>query len=45
MSTEKVRICGIQREKGWLYFVDKQGDVSRVLMRQEKRKRETQEHE
>jgi len=40
MSTEKVRICGIQREQGWLYFVDKQGDVSRVLMRQEKRKRE-----
>ena len=23
---------GIRREQGWLYFLDKQGDVSRVRM-------------
>jgi hypothetical protein len=23
---------GIRREKGWLYFLDKQGDVSRARM-------------
>ena len=29
---EKVCKCGIKREKGYLYFVDKQGDVSRAKM-------------
>ena len=29
---EKVVKCGIKREKGYLYFVDKQGDVSRAKM-------------
>ena len=24
--------CGIKREKGWLYYLDKQGDVSRARM-------------
>lgn len=28
---EKVAVVGVTKEKGWLYFVDKQGDVSRVL--------------
>jgi len=27
---EKVKVLGIKREKGWLYFVDKDGDVSRA---------------
>jgi len=22
--------CGIKKENGWLYFLDKQGDVSRA---------------
>jgi len=29
---EKVCKCGVKREDGWLYYVDKQGDVSRVKM-------------
>ena len=29
---EKVAIIGIEREKGWLYFIDKEGDISRVEM-------------
>lgn len=28
----KVAKAGIKREKGWLYYVDKQGDVSRAKM-------------
>lgn len=28
----KVCKCGIKKEDGWLYFVDKQGDVSRAKM-------------
>ena len=27
-----VEKCGIEREKGWLYYLDKQGDVSRTKM-------------
>ena len=27
-----VEKCGIKREKGWLYFLDKRGDVSRAKM-------------
>lgn len=29
---EKVTTVGIVREANWLYFIDKQGDVSRVPM-------------
>ena len=29
---QKVAKVGIKREEGWLYFIDKQGDVSRVKM-------------
>jgi len=29
---QKVCKCGIKREKGYLYYVDKQGDVSRAKM-------------
>ena len=29
---EKVCKCGIKKESGYLYFVDKQGDVSRAKM-------------
>ena len=29
---EKVCKCGIKKEPGYLYFVDKQGDVSRAKM-------------
>jgi len=29
---EKVAKAGIRREKGWLYYLDKQGDVSRTKM-------------
>ncbi len=29
---EKVTKAGIKREKGYLYYIDKQGDVSRAKM-------------
>lgn len=29
---EKVFKCGIKKEPGYLYFVDKKGDVSRAKM-------------
>lgn len=29
---EKVAVVGIEREKDWLYYVDKDGDISRVRM-------------
>ena len=29
---EKVEKCGIKREEGYLYYIDKQGDVSRAKM-------------
>jgi hypothetical protein len=29
---EKVAKAGVKREKGWLYYLDKQGDVSRAKM-------------
>jgi hypothetical protein len=29
---EKVQKIGLKREAGYLYFIDKQGDVSRSLM-------------
>jgi len=30
--TEKVAKVGVRRQKGYLYFIDKQGDVSRAKM-------------
>jgi len=29
---EKVKKCGVQKEAGYLYYLDKQGDVSRSRM-------------
>ncbi|HEY4485007.1 MAG TPA: hypothetical protein VI702_01600 [Nitrospiria bacterium] len=29
---QKVAKAGIRREQGWLYYIDKQGDVSRAKM-------------
>jgi hypothetical protein len=29
---EKVQKVGVEREPGYLYFIDEQGDVSRALM-------------
>jgi len=36
---EKVKKTGIVREKGFLYFIDKQGDVSRAKMARGKKKK------
>ncbi|GHT04921.1 hypothetical protein AGMMS5026_07810 [Endomicrobiia bacterium] len=35
---EKVQKVGVERESGYLYFVDKQGDVSRALMARGRKK-------
>ena len=32
-KTEKVVKVGIKKEVGWLYFVDRQGDISKAKMR------------
>ncbi len=29
---EKVKTCGVKKESGFLYYLDKQGDVSRSKM-------------
>jgi hypothetical protein len=29
---EKVMKCGIKKQAGYLYFIDKQGDISRAKM-------------
>jgi hypothetical protein len=29
---EKVAKVGVKKQNGWLYFVDKQGDISRAKM-------------
>lgn len=34
----KVTKCGIKREKGYLYFIDKAGDVSKAKMARGKQK-------
>ena len=36
---QKVCKCGIKREVGYLYFVDKQGDVSRAKMARGRKKK------
>lgn len=36
---EKVCKCGVKKESGYLYFVDKDGDVSRAKMARGKKKK------
>ena len=36
---EKVLKCGIKKTKGYLYFIDKKGDISRAKMARGGRKR------
>ncbi len=36
--TEKVAVVGITKEPGWLYYVDKEGDISRVRMMRGRKK-------
>ena len=36
---EKVMKCGIKKKKGYLYFIDKKGDISRAKMARGGRKR------
>ena len=36
---QKVAKCGIKRQKGYLYFVDKSGDVSMAKMARGKKKK------
>ena len=34
---EKIVSCGVKKEKGYLYFVDKDGDISRAKMGRERK--------
>lgn len=36
---EKVLKCGIKKEKGYLYFIDKKGDISRAKMARGRKKK------
>lgn len=36
---EKVMKCGVKKEKGYLYFIDKKGDISRAKMARGGKKR------
>lgn len=36
---EKVMKCGIKKQKGYLYFIDKKGDISRAKMARGGRKK------
>jgi hypothetical protein len=36
---EKVCKCGIKKQSGYLYFVDKKGDVSRAKMARGRKKK------
>jgi len=38
MATKAAKV-GVKKEKGWLYFVDKNGDVSRAKMSRAGRKK------
>jgi hypothetical protein len=38
---EKVADAGVKKEPGYLYFVDKQGDVSRAVMARGRKKGKT----
>jgi len=35
---EKVMKCGIKKQGGYLYFIDKQGDISRAKMARGRKK-------
>ncbi|MFA4844041.1 MAG: hypothetical protein WC632_03725 [Candidatus Margulisiibacteriota bacterium] len=35
---EKVLKCGVKKEKGYLYFIDKKGDISRAKMARGRKK-------
>ncbi|HVN67634.1 MAG TPA: hypothetical protein VMT55_04610 [Candidatus Sulfotelmatobacter sp.] len=35
---EKVMKCGVKKAKGYLYFIDKQGDISRAKMARGRKK-------
>jgi hypothetical protein len=37
---EKVAIVGLKREKGYLYYLDKEGDISRAQMKPNRLKAE-----
>lgn len=36
---EKVMKCGIKKVKGYLYFIDKRGDISRAKMARGRKKK------
>ena len=36
---QKVAKCGVEREDGWLYFIDKKGSVCKVKMKRSKSRR------
>ncbi len=36
---EKIKKCGVKKQDGYLYFVDKQGDISRAKMKAGKKRR------
>jgi hypothetical protein len=36
---EKVLKCGIKKQKGYLYFIDKKGDISRAKMARGRKRR------
>ena len=36
---EKVLKCGIKKQGGYLYFIDKQGDISRAKMARGRKKK------
>jgi hypothetical protein len=36
---EKVMKCGIKKQKGYLYFIDKKGDISRAKMARGRKKK------
>ncbi len=36
---EKVLKCGIKKQKGYLYFIDKKGDISRAKMARGRRRK------
>jgi hypothetical protein len=38
---EKVAKCGIQREEGFLYFIDKSGNVAKVKMKRSSGRKKT----
>ena len=40
---EKIVRCGVQRENGWLYFIDKHGDVARAKMAVGRKKGKTRQ--